>query len=245
MSKAQIIGKCVGIALVVLLLIGAVVAGVRMTPHKQACVSVTYVIEDAQERMYLMNGELGRLLLARNLYPVGRTLQRGDLHRIERTITEHPMVRHAECYLTPREQMYIRLTQRVPVLRVETDNLRYFIDSDRHVMPYRETIKDPVLTVRGHVSVGQAAGDLADFALWLYKDRYWRERIQSVTVQSPFAIYIHLRGDYPRVLMGSMSGFERKLAKLRTFLDDGEEETADKHYRELDIRFKGQVIGRR
>ena len=49
----------------------------------------------------------------------------------------------------------------------------------------------------------------------------------------------------PPVVLGNLIGFDRKLNKLRTFLENGAEETAGKHYTELDIRFHGQVIGRK
>ena len=41
------------------------------------------------------------------------------------------------------------------------------------------------------------------------------------------------------------SPFERKLKKLRTFYENSPEEIKAKSYTELDIRFKGQVIGRK
>lgn len=247
MSKSQIIAKSIGISIAVLLLVGAVVAGVRMTPSDTPCRSLSYTICDADERLYLTENELDNMLMTQGLYPVGKHLRRGDLNRIERTITHHPMVRHAECYLTPWHEMRVRLTQRVPVLRVQTPAERYIIDSDRRVMPTRPAVKDEVLRVTGNVGVRQAAGELADFAIWLNDHPYWQERIAQLYIESPFAIYLCLQHEpiTERVLLGRMSGFEHKLAKLRTFLEDGKEETAGKYYRELDIRFRGQVIGRK
>ena len=57
-------------------------------------------------------------------------------------------------------------------------------------------------------------------------------------------VYLYLRGGLPRVVLGNMQGYERKLAKLRTFLDEGTEAMAGKKYTELDVRFRGQVVGR-
>lgn len=246
-STAQTVWKCIGISIAVLLLAGAVTAGVLMTPDGEPCRSLRYTIRDADERLYLTENELDNLLMTKGAYPVNKALQRGDLHRIERIITDHPMVRRAECYYTPWREMRVQLTQRVPVLRVQTADQRYLIDSDRRVMPSRPAVKDKVLRVTGNVSPRQAAGELADFAIWLNDHPFWLQRVHHVYVESPFAICLCLQ-NVPiteRVLLGRMSGFERKLAKLQTFLEDGAEETEGKQYRELDIRFKGQVIGKR
>ena len=138
----------------------------------------------------------------------------------------------------------MRLTQRVPLLRVVTASDTYLIDENRQVMPAKAVVKDSVLVVRGAVGVQIASGALGDFAEWLQTNKYWRERVRYVYVQSPQLIYLYLRGGLPRVVLGNMQGYERKLAKLRMFLDEGTEAMAGKKYTELDVRFRGQVVGR-
>ena len=216
-----------------------------MRPTDSVCGSLTYIIEDRAERLYVTEAELDRVLQAKDIYPVGRQLDLVSLHKIEKTIVAHPMVRTAECYLTPRNEVRIRLTQRVPLLRVQTPTDVYFIDTDRKVLPAREAIQDKVLLATGTLGVQIASGPLADFAQWLQDEPYWRERVHHVYVASPQMVYIYLRGEnQPRVAMGNMWNYEKKLAKLRVFIEKGAEATKDKNYTELDLRFKGQVIGR-
>ena len=245
MSKARIIWSIIGIALTASLLLAAVVWGYRMRPTDTVCASMAFTIEDRAERQYVTEGELTGLLQAEGIYPVGRKLDIVSLHRIEQTIVAHPMVRTAECYLTPRNEVKVRLTQRVPLLRVQTPGEAYFIDTDRRVMPARAVVKDSVLLATGAVGVQMASGPLADFAEWLQDNPFWRKRVHHVRVESPQMVYIYQRGEHqPRVAMGNMRGYEKKLAKLRVFIENGAEATRDKNYTELDLRFKGQVIGR-
>lgn len=242
---ANIVWKTIGIVIMGSLLVTAVVWGFRMTPSSVPCTSLHYFIEDQSDRLYLTENELTQLLKAEDIYPVGKTLDKISLSRMERTITNHPMVRTAECYLTPRNEVRIRITQRVPLLRVQTGAETYFIDRDRRVMPVRAAVKDSVLMVRGTVGIHMASGPLADFARWLQNEPYWQSRIRYLQVLSPGMIHIYLRGEnQPRIVLGSMHGYERKLAKLRTFMENGAEAVKDKHYSELDLRFHGQVIGR-
>ena len=177
-------------------------------------------------------------------YPVDKAIRNISLQGIERAIRAHDLVRTTECYLTPRKEVRVRLTQRVPLLRVMTASDTYLIDEDRQVMPAMAVVKDSVLVVRGAVGVQIASGALGDFAEWLQTNKYWRERVRYVYVQSPQMVYLYLRGGLPRVVLGNMQGYERKLAKLRTFLDEGTEAMAGKKYTELDVRFRGQVVGR-
>ena len=227
------------------LLITAVVLGVRMRPSEQPCRTITYIIEDQNERLYLTPNELNQVLEAEHIYPVGRTLDRGLIHRIEQTILHHPMVRTAECYVTPRYEVRVRLTQRVPLLRVQMPADIYFIDTDRKVMPVRTAVTDKVLVATGAVGPQFAAHQLADFALWLQDNKYWHERVHHVHVQSPQMVYVYMKGEnQPRAVLGNMTRYEQKLTKLRTFLENSPEEVQAKRYTELDLRFRGQVIGR-
>ena len=242
------------------LLVAAVVSGFMAHPAEQECHSLRYIIEDRDERLYLTEVELTQILRAKDLYPVDRVIASTTLHKIEKTVAQHPMVRTAQCYITPRGEMRIRITQRVPLLRVQTPIEVYFIDTDRRVMTYRESVRDQVPVVTGNVGVTMASHALSDFALWLQANKYWRARIHHLQVQNPQMVYLYLKvesGEFlspsennqkvwkeERVVLGSMRGYEQKLNKLRIFLEDGKEALKDKQYKEIDLRFKGQVIGR-
>ena len=234
--------------LVAALLVTAVVLGARMRPLEVPCSKLTYIIEDSKDRLYLTESELDQMLLAEKIYPVGRVLDRGVLHQIEQTVRQHPMVRTAQCYMTPRGEVRVRLTQRVPLLLVQMPGDSYLVDTDRKVMPVRISVKDEVLKVTGAVGVNMACKSLGDFAVWLQDNSFWQQRIRYVQVKNPQLIYLYLNGadgaPGERVVLGSMSRYEQKLAKLRTFFKNGAEAIQDKHYYELDVRFKGQVIGR-
>jgi len=225
----------------------AVVWGYRMTPRSVPCTAIRYTIEDKEDRLYLTEDELTKMLQAENLYPVGRPLNLISLYRIEQAVARHPMVRKAECFLTPRNEVRVLLTQRVPLLRVQAtgENNYYLIDTDRRVMQARAAVQDPVPVVTGNATVQMASGALADFAKWLQGDSYWRTRIRRIHVHNPHMLVLYMADEQvPRVVLGEMSGYTRKLRKLRTFIEDGAEATAGKHYDVLDIRFRGQVIGR-
>ena len=178
-----------------------------------------YLIDDISERMYLTESELNMLLYAEDVYPLGRKLNLVSLHRIERAIKAHPMVRTAECYLTPRNEVRVQITQRVPMLRVQTNTDTWLVDTDRRVMQARAAVKDTVLIVTGNVGTQMAVTQLADFAEWLQENRYWNARVHHLYVQSPFMLYLYLKDangkmQNERLVLGAMNGYERKLKKM-------------------------------
>lgn len=243
---AHIVGSTIGIVITIACLVAATVWGYRSRPTDAPCTALEYNITDSDERLYLSETELTALLQQTDLYPVGRKLNIVSLQRIENAILRHPMVRTAECYLTPRHVVRIRLTQRVPVLHVQTALENYYIDSDRKVMPSRNAIRDKVLLVTGTVGVQSAAGILADFAAWLDDEPYWNERIHHLELKSPQMVYVYYadNGKIEKAVLGSMHRYDRKLRKFRTFLQNRPPDVQEKNYTEYDLRFRGQVIGR-
>ena len=59
-------------------------------------------------------------------------------------------------------------------------------------------------------------------------------------------IYLYLKdeGTKARIVMGNMRDYERQMKKLKWFLTNTPQEIKDKPYTELDLRYKGQVVGR-
>lgn len=244
-SKAYIIGASIGITFTAMLLIAAVVCGYVMKPTAKSCQSIEFIIKDAEERMYVSERELSQLLIKHGIHPATQPVDSIGLYQIEYVIQNHPMVKTAECYITPHNEVKVELTQRVPLIRVQTPGETYLIDTDRRKMPMRKAIKDNVLVVTGTVGEQLAASQLADFAIWLQDSKYWREKIKYIHMKTPQMMLIYLHGDnQPHIMMGQVQEYERKLSKLRTFFEKGQNAVGEKMYYEIDVRFDGQVIGR-
>ncbi len=227
------------------LLIAGVCCGQTGRPDT-VCTVLRYYIADADERMYLSEKELDGLLKAQDAYPIGKPLSEVSLQRIEDVVRTNPMVRSAQCYINPQGEVYVRLTQRKPLLKVITADDSYIVDTDRKRMPIRESIKDTMLVVSGRVGLQMTTGSIADFAEWLQDNAYWRKRIKYMEVRIPHYVrLLPVSLAEPVIVLGDLDGYEDKLHKLRKFYEEGGEMVREKQYRELDLRFAGQVVGRK
>lgn len=241
----RILLRTLGIVLTLVLFALAIAWGYLRAGEPEACRSITYILADGDDRVYVFRNELEGMLHSLDIHPVGRRVDQLSLQRIENTVRQHPMVRTAECYITPWHDVRVVITQRVPLLRVLTAEGTYLIDTDRRLMQARPAVKDSVLRVTGQVEMTMAAGQLADFAFWLRDNRYWRPRIDHVHIRNAEMAVVLLRDKrQPHVLIGRMDDYEKKLHKLQLFLDKGREATQDKQYTELDLRYAGQVVAR-
>ena len=162
---------------------------------QQPCPGLEITITDLDERQYVTVEELALMLQGKGLYPVKKPIASISTETIERAITAHPMVRKAECYRTQAGTVCIRLSQRVPVLRVVGGDESYFVDIDRTRMPIQESVTTPVLVVEGNVGERMAKNELADLAMWIYDNPYWQEKISSIYVVNPKMVYLIQKPD--------------------------------------------------
>ena len=240
--KSAILKMLVVVGLVALLVVA--VGTSRGKDREDRCKELVCKIADEDERSYVSEQELFTLLKQHNAYPVGEYLHRINLQHMENIIRQHPMVRTAECYTAEDGTARIRVTQRVPLLKVVTADEAYYIDTDRRKMPLRASIHDTVPVAVGKVGFEMASMVLADFAEWVQKDDYWSTRIEAIDVRLPKQVCIKQNGKQEDLMIGDLMGYEGKLEKAATFY----RRTANierPRYRTLDLRYRGQVVARR
>ena len=240
--KSIILKSLVVVGLVALLALA--VGTSRGKDREERCKELVCKIVDKDERLYVSEQELFTLLKQHNAYPVGEYLHRINLQHMENIIRQHPMVRTAECYTAEDGTARIRVTQRVPLLKVVTADEAYYIDTDRCKMPLRASIHDTVPVAMGKVGFEMASTVLADFAEWVQEDDYWRARIEAIDVRLPKQVCIKQNGKQEDLMIGDLMGYAGKLEKAEVFY----RRTASMekpHYRTLDLRYRGQVVARR
>lgn len=240
--KSIILKSLVVVGLVALLALA--VGTSRGKDREERCKELVCKIVDKDERLYVSEQELFTLLKQHNAYPVGEYLHRINLQHMENIIRQHPMVRTAECYTAEDGTARIRVTQRVPLLKVVTADEAYYIDTDRCKMPLRASIHDTVPVAMGKVGFEMASTVLADFAEWVQEDDYWSARIEAIDVRLPKQVCIKQTGKQEDLMIGDLMGYAGKLEKAEVFY----RRTASMEkprYRTLDLRYRGQVVARR
>ncbi len=230
---------------IVVVLIGGYFIGAAVWftihPKDPICEACEIRLLDSVERVYVTPEELETMLRNTHLYPVNLPCSQLSSQAMEQCVLSHPMIRRAQCYLTTQGIVIIEAEQRIPLLKVEMEGNRYYVDKDRLCMPVRSSITTPVMPVRGRVEERMARGIIGDIVEYIHRKPYWETRFTSVYVQGPQNIEL-VDTTGVRVLIGDGKEYIPKLTKLQTFEDRmrGREPS----YSVIDLRYQNQVIGR-
>jgi cell division protein FtsQ len=209
------------------------------------CTQVCIVVKDSVKRQFVDAFELEHYLKRNACYPQGDSMRMVDCYAIEQCLLRHDMVRKAECYKSPFGKVSIAVSQRVPVLAVVSNNGCYYVDSDRRVMPIRGELDHRLHVLKGAVTERAAREEYFDFVGWLRDNSYWGERICAIHVQTPKHLVLTQEGLDAKIILGELDGYEAKLTKLRKLYTKGFDEIGYPDYREYDLRYAKQVVGRK
>ena len=214
-------------------------------PVQSPCAWLRVEVTDSLDRRFVESDELHRMLQREGLVPKGLSMEEISCQAIEDCLMKHDMVRTAECFKLVNGGVCVRVTQRVPALYVVSNEGAYYVDTDREIMPVRRTIDVEVPRFKGAVGKRAATEEYFDFALWLTNNRYWKSRIQDVQVVNPKHLVLMQKDNKGKIILGDLSEYEKKMAKLQKVYTKCLDEIGYKDYREYDLRYKGQVIGRK
>lgn len=234
---------CLGIAIPVLYLL-FVFAFIPRQEDTPVCQEIEIVIADSGQRKFADPSTLLNRIKQSGLYPVGKTMDEISTQAIEDCILDYPIVREAVCYKTKTGKVCVDVWQRIPVLRVATGE-NYFVDDERKIMPDMPSVAAYVPIVTGRVSKPFVQGEMFDFVQYIEDDSFWSAQIEQIHIVSQDRIELVPRIGNHIILLGSLENYDKKLRKLKSFYTKAMNKTGWTPYKEIDLRFHGQVVCRK
>lgn len=208
------------------------------------CGSIMIVIVDSLQRQYVTTAELQQQLHQAGLWQIGEPLSKISCHAIEQNLLTHPMLRNVDCYELHRGELRIAVRQRQPIMLVMGDE-HYYIDSDRKMMPVRASVNTPVPVISGRIGKQQAQGEMFDFVMWLSRETYWREKIHHIHLITPKMIEMKDDEHGYTLIVGPLDNVVQRLEDLKQLYEKGFANIGYPQYKQIDLQYTNQIIGRK
>jgi len=240
---AKIAHWIIGAAIVLYLFVALVFTQKQLDDQRVAGIVVE--IRDRNKVDFLDDDQIIQALKSRNIKITNEPIDSINKAYVKEVVLDIPHVREGEVYFTPDGLFHIQLKQRVPVMRVISGSMNYYVDQAGDVFPVstRFTSKVPVFT--GAVSIEMVQGGILKLAEFLNNNEFWGAMIDQVHVRDKDDIELVARVGNHRIFLGSTDELQWKFEKLMTVYEQAFPLVGWDIYESVDLRFGNQVVCKR
>ena len=225
----------------------------------KVCTKVIVNVADESSNGFIDPAEIQRRLKQAKVYPLNKSITEINTRKVEETLKSSPFVKTAECYKTQDGNVYITLTQLMPVVRVKADNGNdYYIDDKDCIMPNSHYTSD-LMIATGNISQNFAVAYLSTIAKTLMANHFWSNQIEQINVLPNRGIEFIPRVGNHIVYIGQLPGGKNKeertantvqfvtkqMDRLEKFYKYGLSQAGWDKYSYINLEFENQIICKR
>lgn len=226
---------------------------------RRICTKVNINISDSNNAGFLSAGEIKRILEKDGLYPLDRNLNTVSPRRIEEVLKSGPFVRTAECYVTENGHVDIIITQRMPIIRIKSNQGGdYYLDDNGGILPNSKYTSDLIIAT-GNINRWFAHYGIAPLARAINSSEFWSNQIEQIHVLPDRGIELVPRVGEHIIYLGYLPtcrnkavnnrniivSTDRKLSRLEKFYRYGLSQAGWNKYSYISVEFDNQIICKR
>ncbi|MDR1653064.1 MAG: cell division protein FtsQ/DivIB [Prevotellaceae bacterium] len=209
---------------------------------KNICRQVNVRILNDKELQMMSAKTVTDFVCKGSLNPTGKPIAEVKTDKIEEELLHaNPVVKSAECYITPSGIMNIDILQRTPKFRVITGSEAYYVDTEGKTFPVSTDYSAYVPVVSGRLTKTFATTQLFDFVNFIEKNGFWNAQIEQIYVVDNRNIELVQRIGGGIIRFGDIANYELKFEKLQKLYTNAFKEIGWNHYRTIDLRLADQT----
>lgn len=215
-----------------------------MLTDNNVCDSVRVVLsDDAGDLNVITTEEIDGFLKKRKLSIVGHRISDLNADSIEKIVEKHPMIRKAECYISPENEFIIEVLQRKPIFRVmDNHGNDYYVDSEGQKIEKANTFVCYLPVLTGNVDDKYVNSTMFDFISFIEQDDFWSAQIEQIHVKQNMDVILVPRVGDNTITLGLLEDYEAKLDKVKLFYKKGLSVVGWNKYKNINVEFDGQII---
>lgn len=220
------------------------------------CTKVNINIQDELTNGFLDAKEIKRRLELKKIYPLEKPLSQVSARQIEETLKQSPFVKSVECYKTQDGMVDIKLTQRMPIVRIKSiNNEDYYVDDHYQIMPNTKYTSDMIIAT-GFISKWYAQKYISILSKTLMANELWRNQIEQINVLPNRGIELVPRVGNHIIYIGNLPETQlvekreqniqdfvnKKMTRLENFYKYGLSQAGWNKYSYINLEFDNQII---
>lgn len=175
-----------------------------------------------------------------------------NLRTIEDSLKQSAFVDNAEAYIDARNQLYIDITQREPIVKVLSDQGNYYLDREGRKLPSSPRDVARVLVATGNipdytpgfeVDILNPLSVLHHVATYIHDDEFLKPLIEQIYVEKQGDLVLVPKLGQHTIVLGNDERLEEKFRYLKIFYNEILPQKGWNAYKRVSLAFEGQVVG--
>jgi hypothetical protein len=175
---------------------------------------------------------------------------------VEELLNKRSAIKNSQVSITRDGIMNINITQRKPILRIQTENGGFYVDEEKYIFPLVSSFTSYVPIVSGKIPFtlnsdhrGLAIEDYNDWmgkilnlGYYINYHPFWNAQIEQIYVGENGDIYLSPRVGNHKIVIGDLDNIEAKFKKLYAFYKTIIPVEGWDKYSSVNVKYNNQIV---
>lgn len=219
------------------------------------CNKIDVRILDKNDNRFVSEAEIVSELKMLGITPGESKIKHINQFETEKYLYGKNAVKRTDVSVNINGVVRVDVTQRRPILRLETDNGGFYMDDEAYIFPLVSTFCSNVPVVSGNIPLQLNSGyrgkckfnkewaeSLLKFGIFLSNNPLWNDLTEQIYIDDKSDLYIVPRIGGQEIIFGDLEDIEEKFNKLSAFYKDIIPNEGWDKYKAVDLRFHKQIV---
>ncbi len=239
---ANIISCCIAATAVTVTAIG--LTGSRAGRDNLRCKDIEIKLLDSASNMFTTGENISRILNEEFGGYRNRLVDSVNLHRLESLMKKHKYIEECCAYFTPDGMLHMEVRQCTPVIKLETDSTKWYLDRKGECIPIMKDWSSGILSVKGSPRIRDRkwTSRVAGMATWLENEDNWKGRVSRISCTPNGELTLRLEDRNERFLIGQPVKIKEKFRKIDRYIEKIASDSTCREYGYVNVKYYGQIV---
>ncbi len=230
----------------------------RREQRNLTCKSIKVEILDSAVNQFVTKSEIVELLRVEGITPNESKLRHINQYNLECILSNRNAIRRSEVCYTRDGVLMVNITQRRPILRIETPRGGFYMDETAYIFPLVNTFTSYVPIVSGNIPITLRPGyrgkvkdhtgwteSIRELGIYLSKEEFWDSMVEQIYIDEKGIAHLTPRVGEQEIIFGHLDNIETKFRKLYVFYQEVMPVEGWEKYRTIDLQYSNQIVCRK
>ena len=223
---------------------------------KEKCSGLRITLLDSAANRFVTRVEVESIITSYLGEIIGKQNSEINLSVIEELLNQRSAIKESEVYLYRNGTMQIDITQRRPIIRIQTKNGGFYVDETEFVFPLSDKFTSYVPIVSGNIPLnlnsnhrGKAMDDynkflpkILELGMFLNSNPAWDDQIDQIYISNEGDVILTPRVGEHKIIFGDLNDISHKFEKLNAFYKNILPQEDGEKYKIINLKYKNQIV---